>query len=358
MLKRLSAVFALTVSALSIVSAIAPGAPQNFTATVSGNTVTLTWLPPAIGGTPTGYLVEASLSPGGTPLASLPTAASPLVVPSVPNGVYYIRVRGANADGVSQASDEAVVVVPGGLGGASGTSCVAPPNAPQNLTGTAAGNVVTRNWAPPLGGCPASGYAVHAGTAPGLSNVTVANVGAATFLSAGAPAGTYYIRVVALNTFGASVASSETAIAVGSQCQAPTAPPMLMAPSTNGTTVSLNWISPGGNVTGFVVEAGSTSGATNLLNTMTTAAAFTWSNAPSGTHYIRVRALNNCGTGPTSNQVITSVSAPTSPPSSSRVRIGATCRDGWPSTATGSGACSSHGGVSCWKYSDGTCTNP
>ena len=41
-----------------------------------------------------------------------------------------------------------------------------------------------------------------------------------------------------------------------------------------------------------------------------------------------------------------------------RYRIGATCKDGTTSTATGSGACSHHGGVSCWQYSDGTCTKP
>lgn len=41
-----------------------------------------------------------------------------------------------------------------------------------------------------------------------------------------------------------------------------------------------------------------------------------------------------------------------------RHRIGAMCKDGTTSTATGSGACSHHGGVSCWLYSDGTCTKP
>ncbi len=41
-----------------------------------------------------------------------------------------------------------------------------------------------------------------------------------------------------------------------------------------------------------------------------------------------------------------------------RIRVGATCADGWPSSAVGSGACSSHGGVACWVYSDHTCTNP
>jgi hypothetical protein len=41
-----------------------------------------------------------------------------------------------------------------------------------------------------------------------------------------------------------------------------------------------------------------------------------------------------------------------------RHRVGATCEDGTASTATSSGACSHHGGVRCWQYSDGTCTKP
>jgi hypothetical protein len=36
-------------------------------------------------------------------------------------------------------------------------------------------------------------------------------------------------------------------------------------------------------------------------------------------------------------------------------RIGAVCGDGSESSATGRGACSRHGGVRCWKLSDGTC---
>jgi hypothetical protein len=39
-------------------------------------------------------------------------------------------------------------------------------------------------------------------------------------------------------------------------------------------------------------------------------------------------------------------------------RIGAICSDGWRSTATGSGACSSHGGVSYWLYSSDVPTTP
>jgi endonuclease YncB( thermonuclease family) len=41
--------------------------------------------------------------------------------------------------------------------------------------------------------------------------------------------------------------------------------------------------------------------------------------------------------------------------SSGFYRIGALCVDGTSSGATGRGACSWHGGVSCWKYNDGQC---
>lgn len=41
-----------------------------------------------------------------------------------------------------------------------------------------------------------------------------------------------------------------------------------------------------------------------------------------------------------------------------RHRVGAVCNDGTSSSAIGRGACSHHGGVRCWQYSDGTCTKP
>lgn len=173
----LSLLFAF--SCVTVGFAVAPGPPQNLTANVSGNTVNLLWQPPTTGGVPSSYQVEASLSPGGAVIASLPVPGTTLVVPNVPNGVYYVRVRAVNADGVSNVSNEVIVVVPGGGGG-----CSSPPNPPQGLIGTVSGNVVTLTWSPPVGGCAPTAYAVHAGSAPGASNITVVNVGATTSLSA------------------------------------------------------------------------------------------------------------------------------------------------------------------------------
>jgi len=283
MFKRTLLAVLLAAVAVSVAAAVSPGPSQTFAAAVSGNTVTFTWTPPLTGGVPSSYVVEAAVSPGGVAIASLGTATSPLVVPIVPNGVYYVAVRGVNADGLGQRSNEIVVVVPGG---GSGGGCASPPNAPTSLTSGSFGNLVTLAWATPAGGCQATSYVIQAGSSPGASNIAVVNAGAATTLSASAPPGTYYIRVLALNTFGGSAASNEVVTAIASATVFPT--------------------------------------------TTTTIPIFTTTTIPRPTTTIPI----------------------------TRVRTGAVCRDGWPSTATGSGACSSHGGVSCWRYSDGSCTNP
>jgi hypothetical protein len=124
--------------------------------------------------------------------------------------VYYVRVRAVNEDGAGDSSNEAVVVVPGGIG-----TCAAPPNPPANVQSSVVGNLVTLVWAASAGGCAATSYIVQAGTAQGLSNVAVANVGGATTLQAAAPPATYYVRVIAINAFGASAPSNELSVTVG-----------------------------------------------------------------------------------------------------------------------------------------------
>src|SRR6476620_3662729 len=92
-----------------------PGSPTGLAATVNGNVVSLAWQAPA-SGIPTSYVVEAALSPGGAAIASVPIAQTSLIVPGVPNGVYYVRVRAVNAEGPGPASNEAVAAVPGAGG--------------------------------------------------------------------------------------------------------------------------------------------------------------------------------------------------------------------------------------------------
>jgi hypothetical protein len=207
---RLALVTLMMLLGSSVTRAVAPGAPGSLAAIVNGNTVTLTWSAPATGGVPTGYVINASLSPGGPIIAALPVSGTSLIVTDVPNGVYYVHVRAVNIDGASDASNEIVVPVP-----SSGSACSAPPNAPTNLSATVSENIVELSWAAPVAGCAASGYVVQAGSAPGLSNLAILNVGAATSLTVSAPPGIYFVRVVAVNAFGGSIGSVEIIVTVG-----------------------------------------------------------------------------------------------------------------------------------------------
>jgi hypothetical protein len=193
-------------SLLAVTAGAVPSAPTSLTAQVVGNAVTLTWTAPP--GAVTGYKLEAGSAPGLSNLANLPVAPTPAFsATGVANGTYYVRVRALDLTGESQPSNEVVVTI-----GAAG--CNAPPNAPLNLTASVSGATVTLSWLSG-GGCAASNFAVRAGTAPGLSNVAIANVGTALSLTATGPNGTYYVRVVAQNAFGTSAPSNEVVVQLG-----------------------------------------------------------------------------------------------------------------------------------------------
>jgi predicted phage tail protein len=74
--------------------------------------VTLSWLP-STSGTPTGYLLEAG---GGPALSNIATVAlgvsTTFTTAGVPAGTYYVRIRAANAAGISEPSGDVILVVP------------------------------------------------------------------------------------------------------------------------------------------------------------------------------------------------------------------------------------------------------
>jgi hypothetical protein len=89
----------------------APSAPGSFAGAVSGSTVSLTWT--ASAGPVDSYVVEAGQAIGvwNTRLDTA-TSTTGLTVINVPNGSYFVRVRGKNICGVGAPSNEAVVSVP------------------------------------------------------------------------------------------------------------------------------------------------------------------------------------------------------------------------------------------------------
>ena len=274
----------------------APDAPGGLSGSLSGTSVTLGWN--ASGGcAATSYSVEAGTSPGGQNVANTNVGgATSYTVGNVPVGTYYVRVRGHNAYGASGSSNEI-----------SGTleppPCGAAPGAPGGLTGTLNGSSVSLSWSPPAGGCGATSYRVVAGSSSGGQNVAVIDTGSTSHTVPNVPAGTYYIRVHALNEWGISGASNEINGTIA--CGVPGAPTGLTG-SSSGTSVTLTWNAGGGcAVTSHVIEVGSASGQSDVLtvDTGSSATSYTVTNAVAGTYYVRVRARNASGDSAPSNEV-------------------------------------------------------
>jgi hypothetical protein len=190
--------------------ATAPGRPENVRAIANGSTVTISWAPPASGGAATTYVLEAGTAPGAMNAASVNTgsAATSLVAQSVPQGVYYLRVKAVNASGVSAASSEVAVAV------GTSTECASAPQAPRNLVSSVAGSTLTLSWSPPAGGCAPAQYLLLAGSSRGQSNLAHVSMGTQLSLTANVARGTYYVRVVAVNGAGPSAASNEVTVTV------------------------------------------------------------------------------------------------------------------------------------------------
>ena len=157
------------------------------------------------------HLIEAGSGPGLSNIAAFNTGSSQtfLVVPGVPPGVYYVRVRAVGSDGIAGPPSNEIELRVGG-------TCSTSPGIPTGFTHSVAGNTVTLSWNASAGVDPPTSYVVEAGSAPGLSNITVFDTGsAATSLSAFAPNGVYYVRIRARNACGTSGASNERTIGVG-----------------------------------------------------------------------------------------------------------------------------------------------
>lgn len=196
------------------IAAIPPHTPTNLQATSSGARLTVRWsagggdmvplVVPAPGSTAaTSHIVLASLTPGGAPVAQFDTAsADTSFAITAPTGTFYLRVQAKNAFGTSAPSAELRVDVQ-----------PQPPNAPVATFATVTGRVAHVEWRPPVGGWPATSYLLDAGTAPGLTNIGTLPVNGTSF-DATVPPGRYYVRIRAVNAYGASGPGDEVVIDV------------------------------------------------------------------------------------------------------------------------------------------------
>ncbi|MCA1585911.1 MAG: matrixin family metalloprotease [Acidobacteria bacterium] len=187
------------------------------------------------------------------------------------------------------------------------------PAAPQNLSLSASLAGLLATWQPLAESV--IEYIVEVGSTPGASNLATLSAGLQTSFSAPAPAGRYYVRIRARNSAGIGPASLERSITVAS-APTPMAPSALVA-AVRGNTVTLQWLaSPGPPPLGYVVQAGSAPGLSDLANVAVSGLAFAASGVQAGTYYVRVRAHGSAGLSAASNEVqvvVTPVPLPGAP---------------------------------------------
>ena len=271
-----------------------PSAPVNFTGSALGGTITLAWGVPLTGAPIHYYVLDLGLQ-SGTYDVSVPVGPITTLSFDVDDGVYYFRVRAANALGPG-APTAAVAVVVGGA--------TQVPSPPQQVTATAVGPALTINWAEPAIGAPITDYFLQFGTASGVygasgrtglvTSVTLPNL----------PDGVYFFRVSAINAAGLGAPSNEVSVVVGVASQLPTAPQNPYV--TYGSSLTtFAWSPParGAPITDYVIEIGLTPGAYIYARSLGPATSFSLTgtqSTTSGTYYFRVTAVNALGTGPAS----------------------------------------------------------
>ena len=251
-------------------------------ASINANTVTLAWTYNAGSVAPLGFELEGGLRPGEV-LATIPTGDTATSFTfTAPTGAFYIRVRAVRGATRSGASNEIRIFV----------NVPPPPEAPQNLEGSALGSTLQLAWQRPGGSIDAyildvTGTLSTSVILPGTSEL---------FTYAGVPAGTFTFTLRAQNATGVSESSNPVTLVFPGVCPRPNAPTGLFA-NVVGRTVTLFWNVPagGGSPASYEIEAGVFPFQTAVVASVGSATRTFSATAPPGTYYVRVRSVYACG---------------------------------------------------------------
>ena len=181
-------------------------------------------------------------------------------------------------------------------------ACLSGPTAPTNLTAQVSpGGTVMLQW---TGSANATSYQVDV-VQPALGSVNT-NSAVPGFVATGVPNGLYRVQVRAVNTAGTSPPSNVVDVVVGAvaPCVPPAVPATVNA-SLNSGVGTVTWSAVPG-ATSYIVRAGLTAGGSDLFNgNVGNTTVVSASGLPAGFRaYVRVYAVNACGTSGPSVEVI------------------------------------------------------
>ena len=279
-----------------------PGAPSGFSAQVSGFEVLFSWTAPSTG-TPTSYSLRARLVAGGPVIAEVPVGLVTSTRVTGPTGAFVVSVVAFSGTVAGTESSAASISLP---------QAVQRPGPPQTLARQVNGTTVSFSWTAPLTGGSPTSYSLIAATSPGGAPMATLPMSPALSLTLpGVPAGTYHVRLVAVNGGGTSDPSNEVQVMVAG----PSAPgtPTMQAAGVGQSNVRFAWTPSGTAATSYVLSAALSPGGAAVAELPATDTTYTVPNVPTGTYYVRVRAVNAGGTSGWSNEVPVVVPSPAVP---------------------------------------------
>lgn len=276
-------------------------APATASATAGVASAVIKWTAPASnGGSPvTGYKVEYSTSAdfsGSKTVNAASTAVSATLTGLTAGATYYVRVAATTLAGTGAYASTTVKVF----------SAPASP-ASVNVLGGAANFKAT--WVAPAdnGGTAITGYRLEYSTdstfATGVKTVSVASTVLTSTVTALPASTTYYVRVVALNAAGASVASTPLSVSTVAAPDAPVLSSVKSSATTTGPNLVATWTATpnlyGQVLTNYSLQYSTDSTfATGVKTVLTKSLTTTIASLPSSTkYYVRVAALSAAGTG-------------------------------------------------------------
>ena len=248
-----------------------------------------------------GFRTVMAYSCTGVPCPRVPNFSNPAVFL---NGA----TTGTSSQNNARSINEAAFTIANFRQSMPSPGTITPPGTPTGLRSEIVGSNVTIAWDPVLAETvsqpsAASAYILQAGTDPTVANLYNGSVGAVTSVSGTLLPGTYFWRVIAINSAGQSAPSPIMQFVIGA-C-APPSPPSNFTFAIEGRNVTLAWnAATGPGLVTYAVEAGSAPTLTNLLVAGVGAQTAVATSAPPGTYYVRVRAQNACGTSAASNEQI------------------------------------------------------
>ncbi len=249
---------------------------------IIGNVVTLRWTNPAIGPTPTNFVLEGGVLPGQV-LASIPTGSPfPIYTFTAPTGAFYVRVHALAGANRSGPSNEIRIFV----------NTPTPPSPPADLLGVVNGSSLGLSWRNTFsGGAPTAIVLSVTGSLNASLPLGFAN----NFTFNGVPGGTYTLSVSAANAAGMSGPSNPITLTFPGACSGVPLSPIRFLAYKVGTTIYVVWdpAASGPAPTGYVLNV---SGA--FVGSFPTTSRMLSGTVGPGSYSLSVLATNACGSSP------------------------------------------------------------